>query len=133
MSSVAGSKRQDGVPIDPDKLRYFLKVRALSRKRLSARTGIPARVLRYYLAGTRRPREDNFRKLYLALGVGPEDLLNVRVPRRHVIDRSALSNLSAEEALVRLEALLREADWHGATEAAARDCLSVLWDFIRPV
>jgi transcriptional regulator with XRE-family HTH domain len=78
--------RRDGIAIDPEKVRYFLSLRALSRNSLSARSGIPYRVLTFYLSGERRPRVANFRRLYTALGCGPEDLLKARHGRKHLID-----------------------------------------------
>lgn len=79
--------RRDGVEVDPEKLRHFLDLRALSRNDLSARTGIPYRVLTYYLSGKRRPRTGNFKLLYTALGCGPEDLLRRGYRKRDLIDQ----------------------------------------------
>jgi transcriptional regulator with XRE-family HTH domain len=82
--------RRDGIEIDPEKVTYFRNLRALSRVRLSARSGIPYRVLTYYEDGRRKPRADNFRKLYTALGCGPEDLLKARYKKQHLRDRSVI-------------------------------------------
>jgi transcriptional regulator with XRE-family HTH domain len=81
-------KYLSGVQIDPDKLRYFRVLRGLSRANLSARTGIHLRAIGLYEEGARRPREKNFRKLYTALGCGPEDLLAKGFGKAHLKDHT---------------------------------------------
>lgn len=123
--------RHDGHAIDPVKLREWMGRRVLSQRKLGARLGVSDRVIRFYLSGQRRPRDVNFRKLYIALGCGPEDLLRGRLKRSEVIDVQAYrreiagrSLLSPEQALVTLERLIRDSDWRASVVAA--ECIEVL-------
>lgn len=79
-------KYLSGVQVDPVKLRYFRDLRNLSRKDLSERTGIHPKAIALYETGSRRPRQANFKRLYTALGCGPEDLLKRRYSKAHLID-----------------------------------------------
>lgn len=75
--SVTGIRRPaSGVPIDPDKLRYWRDiVRSMSRLELATRARISQDFVGKIERGERRPKAPIFKRLYLALGVGPEDLL----------------------------------------------------------
>ena len=75
-----------GVQVDPEKLRYFRMLRGLSREELSERSGIHPRAIALYETGKRRPLELNFRRLYTALGCGPEDLLAKGFSKAHLRD-----------------------------------------------
>lgn len=77
---------QSGVEIDPGKLRYFRDLRGLTGDQLAARTGIHPVVIRMYEAGMRRPRQRNFKLLYVALGCAPEDLLAKGFGKAHLTD-----------------------------------------------
>lgn len=133
------SRRHDGHAIDPVKLQEWMSRRVLSQEKLGARLGVSSRVIRFYLSGKRRPRDENFRKLYIALGCGPEDLLRGRPKREHVMDKNtyrksvvASSSLSPEQALSTLEKMIKAAGWKGVLTSAAEECLEVLRSNLEP-
>lgn len=84
------AKDARGVRIDPDKVRYFRELRAFKRSDLAERAGITERAVRSYESGARRPSTESFRKLYIALGCGPEDLLLSGWARGHLIDKNVI-------------------------------------------
>lgn len=67
--------RLGGVRIDPVKLRACRDMKGLTQAALAQRTGISAESISAYERGIRRPEGKFFRRLFTALGVGPEDLL----------------------------------------------------------
>lgn len=61
--------------IDPARLRYWRNMRLMSREQLAAASRLSVDSIRSYERGRRFPRESAFRRLFTALGIGPEDLL----------------------------------------------------------
>jgi transcriptional regulator with XRE-family HTH domain len=64
-----------GVRIDPEKLKVCREVAGMTQTELAHRTGISVESISSYERGIRRPSGAYFRRLFIALGVGPEDLL----------------------------------------------------------
>jgi transcriptional regulator with XRE-family HTH domain len=87
--------RIDGIEIDPEKVRYFRELRSLSRKALASRSGIPRTSIGYYERGIRKPHAENFRRLYTALGCGPEDLLARGFAKAHLRDKNVIAEPDA--------------------------------------
>lgn len=67
--------RAGRVIIDPAQVRYYRHMLVLTREQLAVRARLSEDSIRSYERGRRFPREDSFRRLFIALGVGPEDLL----------------------------------------------------------
>lgn len=61
--------------IDPAALRYWRAVRGFTREELAERAHVSLEALRSYEKGRRCPGEKPFRRMFIALGIGPEDLL----------------------------------------------------------
>lgn len=67
--------RAGRIIIDPAKLRYYRNLRLMSRESLADAARLSVDSIRSYERGRRFPRESAFRRLFTALGVGPEDLM----------------------------------------------------------
>lgn len=67
--------RDGRIVIDPAKLRYWRNVRCVSREQLAELVHVSVDTIRSYEKGRRCPQEGTFRRLFINLGVGPEDLL----------------------------------------------------------
>jgi transcriptional regulator with XRE-family HTH domain len=63
------------VVIDPGKLRYWRAAREMTRDELGIAARLSPRTIEGYEQGLKSPNADRFRALFIALGVGPEDLL----------------------------------------------------------
>lgn len=63
------------VIIDPAKLRYWRHVRVMTRQELAEAARLSLDSIKSYEQGRVYPRESAFRRLFTALGVGPEELL----------------------------------------------------------
>lgn len=61
--------------IDPAKVRYYRHMLLMTREQLAEASRLSVDSIRSYERGRRFPRESAFRRLLIALGVGPEDLL----------------------------------------------------------
>lgn len=67
--------RDGRVVIDPAKLRHWRNVRMMTREELAEASYLSLGSIQAYETGWRCPKDESFRRLYTALGVGPEDLL----------------------------------------------------------
>lgn len=67
--------RAGRVIIDPARLRYWRSARLMTREQLAEAARLSVDSIRSYERGRRFPRESAFRRLFTALGIGPEDLL----------------------------------------------------------
>jgi len=67
--------RAGRVIIDPARLRYWRHVRLMTRKDLAEAARVSLESVKSYELGRMFPRESAFRRLFTALGVGPEELL----------------------------------------------------------
>lgn len=67
--------RAGRVIIDPAKLRYWRHCRLMTRAQLAAAARMSEESVRSYERGRRFPRESAFRRLFISLGISPEDLL----------------------------------------------------------
>lgn len=85
---MAKRRRRDGFDVDPDKIEYFLALRSLKLMELGDRSGVSYDTLRQYMCGARRPRARNFKRIYIALGCGPEDIIKARFKLQHLRDQS---------------------------------------------
>lgn len=63
-----------GVRIDPDQLRYWRNIRVMSRHQLAAAARMSYDSVVSYELGRKSPGQSAFRRLFTALGIGPEDL-----------------------------------------------------------
>jgi transcriptional regulator with XRE-family HTH domain len=64
-----------GVRIYPEKLRYWRHMRGMDRVQLAEATRLSYDSICSYEQGRVSPGQSSFRRLYTALGIGPEDLL----------------------------------------------------------
>jgi len=67
--------RSGMIIIDPARLRYYRNLRLMTREELATASRLSKDSIRSYERGRRHPRESAFRRLFTALGVGPEDLM----------------------------------------------------------
>jgi hypothetical protein len=67
--------RAGRVIIDPFRLRYWRSMRLMKRQELAAAARLSYDSIVSYELGRKFPREEAFRRLFIALGIGPEDLL----------------------------------------------------------
>ena len=67
--------RAGRVIIDPAKLRHWRNARLMTREELAEVSYLSLASIRAYETGWRCPKDECFRRLFTALGVGPEDLL----------------------------------------------------------
>jgi transcriptional regulator with XRE-family HTH domain len=67
--------RDGRVVIDSRKLRYWRDAREMTRQELAEAADLSVHTIAEYEIGRRCPGHLSFRKLYYALGIGPEDLL----------------------------------------------------------
>lgn len=63
------------VIIDPAKLRYYRHMLVMTREQLAEASRCSVDSIKSYERGRRFPREPAFKRLFIALGVGPENLL----------------------------------------------------------
>jgi DNA-binding XRE family transcriptional regulator len=67
--------RAGRVIIDPSRLRYWRNMRLMTRHELAEAARLSYDSIVSYEIGRKFPREAAFRRLFTALGIGPEDLL----------------------------------------------------------
>src|SRR3954465_1565827 len=63
------------VVVDPAKLRYWRDAREMTRQELADAARVSVHSIGHYELGRPCPSQDTFRRLYQALGVGPEELM----------------------------------------------------------
>lgn len=63
------------VIIDPARLRYWRHMRLMTIKELAEASRLSVDTIQSYETARRFPRESAFRRLFTALGIGPENLL----------------------------------------------------------
>lgn len=64
-----------GVPVDPERLRYWRNLRLMSRVQLAAASRLSYDSVCSYEQGRARPSQSALRRMCTALGIGAEDIM----------------------------------------------------------